>query len=56
MQGIIFNALEEFVLETADMEVWNSVLESSDLKSGGVYTSGVNYEDAEIVSLATNLC
>lgn len=56
MQGIIFNALEEFFLETADMEVWNSVLESSDLKSGGVYTSGVNYEDAEIVSLATNLC
>jgi hypothetical protein len=56
MQGIIFNALEEFVLETANMEVWNSILASSNLKSGGIYTSGVNYEDSEIVSLATSLC
>jgi hypothetical protein len=56
MQGIIFNALDEFVLETADMEVWNALLESSNLESGGVYTSGVSYDDAEIVSLATNLC
>lgn len=56
MQGIIFNALEEFVLETADMEVWNALLESSELKSGGVYTSGVTYDDTEIVTLASNLC
>jgi hypothetical protein len=56
MQGIIFNALEEFVLETADMETWNAVLDASDLKSGGAYTSGVSYDDEEIVSLATNLC
>lgn len=56
MQGIIFNALEEFVLEAADMEVWNSILASNDLKSGGVYTSGVSYDDEEIVSLATTLC
>ena len=56
MQGIIFNALEEFVLENADMEVWNSVIEDSKVPSGGAYTSGVSYDDAEIVALATTLC
>jgi len=56
MQGIIFNALEEFVLENADMEVWNSVIEDSKVASGGAYTSGVSYDDAEVVALATNLC
>lgn len=56
MLGIVFNALEEFVLETADMETWNAVIDASDLQSGGAYTFGVTYEDSEIVSLATNLC
>ena len=56
MQGIIFNALEEFVLENADMEVWNSVIEDSGVASGGVYTSGVSYDDSEIVALASTLC
>lgn len=56
MQGIIFNALEEFVLENAGMETWNKVIENSKVASEGVYTSGVSYDDAEIVSLATALC
>ena len=56
MQGIIFNALEEFVLENADMEVWNSVIDDSGVANGGAYTAGVTYEDAEIVALASTLC
>lgn len=56
MQGIIFNALEEFVLENADMEVWNSVIDDSGVANGGAYTSGVTYDDAEIVALASTLC
>ena len=56
MMGIVFNALEDFVLETADMETWNAVIDASDLKSGGVYTFGATYDDNEIVCLATNLC
>lgn len=56
MQGIIFNALEDFVLEKADMELWNSIIEDSEVASGGAYTFGVNYDDAEIVALATTLC
>jgi predicted hydrocarbon binding protein len=56
MQGIIFNALEEFVLDAADMEVWNDVIEQSQVASGGAYTAGVLYDDAEIVALASTLC
>ena len=56
MQGIIFNALEEFVLENASMEVWNDVLEASKVESGGAYTAGISYKDEEIVALATALC
>jgi hypothetical protein len=56
MQGIIFNALEEFVLENADMEVWNDVIEMSNVPSEGAYTAGVNYSDDEIVALASSLC
>lgn len=56
MQGIIFNALEEFVLENADMEVWNSVIDDSQVPNAGAYTAGVSYDDAEIVALASTLC
>ncbi|GAA6135912.1 heme NO-binding domain-containing protein [Oceaniserpentilla sp. 4NH20-0058] len=56
MQGIIFNALEEFVLTNTDMETWNRVIENSKVASQGVYTSGGSYDDNEIVSLATELC
>jgi hypothetical protein len=56
MQGIIFNALEEFVLESASMEVWNDVLDACQLASDGVYTAGITYDDAEVLALATALC
>ena len=55
MQGIIFNALEEFVLENADMEVWNEVIETSKVPNEGAYTAGVSYNDEEIVALASAL-
>jgi hypothetical protein len=56
MQGIIFNALEEFVLEMSGMELWNDVIESSGVSSGGAYTAGKSYEDEEIMALASTLC
>lgn len=56
MQGIIFNALEEFVLENCDMETWNDVIDDSGVKNSGAYTAGVSYEDEEIIALAQTLC
>jgi len=56
MQGIIFNALAEFVEKTADMETWNDILDESHVPSGGVYTSGGTYDDEEITTLAVMIC
>ncbi len=56
MQGIIFNALAEFVEETAGLEAWNDILEDSQVASGGAYTSGGTYPDEEIVALAVAIC
>lgn len=52
MQGIIFNALGDFVEEIAGMEVWNEAIESSLLKSEGAFTSGQTYPDEDAVTLA----
>lgn len=56
MQGIIFNALGEFVEETAGLSAWNDVIELSKVESGGAYTSGATYPDEEIVALAVAIC
>jgi hypothetical protein len=56
MQGIIFNALGEFVEETAGLEAWNDVIEISKVESEGAYTSGASYPDEEILALATAVC
>lgn len=50
MKGIVFNILEEMVLERAGMEAWNSVL-SRARDAGGVYTSAVSYPDDELLAL-----
>lgn len=56
MQGLIFNALEEFVLENADLATWNAILNETDLPSGGIYTAGVRYDDSEMMALAEAVC
>jgi len=52
MQGIIYNALAEFVETTAGMAVWNEAVESSHLLSEGAFTSGQTYPDEDAVTLA----
>lgn len=52
MQGVVFNALADFVEETAGMEVWNEAIDSSNLISEGAFTAGQVYPDEDIVTLA----
>lgn len=52
MQGVVFNALADFVEETAGMEVWNEAIDSSNLLSEGAFTAGEVYPDEDIVTLA----
>lgn len=54
MKGVIFNVLEELVIEKAGMEGWNNIL----LKAGsdGIYTSGDSYPDEELFGLVGQIC
>lgn len=50
MKGVVFNILEEMVLEKGGMEAWNEILaQSSD--ASGIYTSAVSYPDSELFAL-----
>ncbi len=54
MKGVIFNVLEELVIETAGMDAWNNVLAATGYE--GVYTSGDSYPDEELFALAAEIC
>ena len=54
MKGVIFNVLEELVIETAGMETWNNILELTG--SNGIYTSGDSYPDKELFGLVGEIC
>ncbi len=51
MKGAIFTNLQEMVEDSMGFEVWDQLIESCDLPSGGVYTSSKTYDDAEAIAL-----
>lgn len=51
MKGIIFNLLEDVVVETHGDAVWDALLEQAELD--GVYTSLGSYDDAEMMRLVS---
>ncbi len=55
MKGIVFTEFIEFVEENISEEVADEIIESSELKSGGIYTSVGTYDYEELVQLVTNL-
>lgn len=55
MQGSIFTAFSEMIIEKMGMETWNDLLNDAAPDSDGVYTSGMQYEDSEMMSLVVAL-
>ena len=51
MKGVIFNLLEEIVLENFGEQTWLALLDSSG--ASGSYTSLGNYPDRELIALVT---
>lgn len=49
MKGVVFNVLEEMVIEQCGMLAWNEILESQALE--GIYTAGESYPDSELFGL-----
>lgn len=55
MKGIVFTEFLELVESSFGLEVVDEIIEKSDLKSEGVYTSVGTYEFGEMLQLVTNL-
>ncbi|WDE01032.1 heme NO-binding domain-containing protein [Thalassomonas actiniarum] len=51
MQGSIYTALADMVVEQMGIIKWNELLAQTRPASGGVYTSGEQYEDSELVNI-----
>lgn len=51
MKGVVFTILSDMVIDQMGMETWDALLEQVELPSGGAYTSGGLYDDAELFSL-----
>ncbi|KZN35905.1 heme NO-binding domain-containing protein [Pseudoalteromonas luteoviolacea] len=54
MKGIIFRCLEELVINTKGMDVWEQLLEKH-CPEDRVYVSARSYPDEELVGLATSV-
>jgi predicted hydrocarbon binding protein len=55
MQGSIFTAFSEMVIEKMGMAVWNDLLTKVNPSSEGIYTNGMQYDDSEIMALVAAL-
>ena len=50
MKGVIFNILEEMVIEHKGMETWNNILEQVST-TDGIYTAADSYPDEQLFDL-----
>ncbi len=51
MQGSIFTAFSDMVIEKMGMACWNELLEQTKPASQGIYTAGEQYKDAELIEM-----
>lgn len=55
MKGIVFTEFLELVEEKFGLATVDNIIEQSDLKSGGIYTSVGTYDFSEMLQLVTHL-
>lgn len=55
MQGSIFTIFSDMVIEKMGIETWNELLVTVNPSSEGIYTKGMQYDDAEMMSLVSAL-
>lgn len=56
MKGSVFNALQEFVETNHGLEAWDTMLNTLNLPSQGIYTSSIKYDDSELFSIVNYFC
>ena len=55
MQGSIFTAFSDMIIEKMGMDQWNELINTTTPASGGAYTKGAQYEDSELVNMVVVL-
>jgi predicted hydrocarbon binding protein len=55
MQGSIYTAFSDMIIEKMGMGQWNELLEKTAPASKGIYTSGQQYEDSELINMVVLL-
>ena len=55
MQGSIYTAFSDMIIEQMGMEQWNELLEKTKPPSQGIYTSGEQYLDSELINMVQAL-
>jgi len=55
MKGVVFTELLKMVEEAHGLDMVDTIIEKSDLPSGGIYTAVGTYDHTEAVSLVVNL-
>jgi predicted hydrocarbon binding protein len=55
MQGSIYTAFSDMIIEKMGMEQWNELLEQTSPQSQGIYTSGEQYADSELINMVQAL-
>jgi hypothetical protein len=55
MQGSIYTAFSDMIIEKMNMEQWNELLEKTNPPSKGIYTSSQNYDDSELINMVVVL-
>jgi hypothetical protein len=51
MQGSIFTAFSDMIVDKLGMEQWNELLEKTAPESQGFYTNGEQYADTELINM-----
>jgi len=55
MQGSIYTAFSDMIIDQMGMEQWNELIEQTNPPSQGVYTSGEQYLDSELINMVQAL-
>ncbi len=55
MQGSIFTAFSEMIIDQMGMQQWNELIIETEPASQGVYTSAEQYEDSELINMVVLL-
>lgn len=55
MQGSIFTAFSDMIIDKMGMEQWNELIDKTEPASQGMYTRGEQYEDSELINMVVAL-